>query len=131
MSTAFSPDSSSSGRPRRAARPRPARSVRGVRARKAAGPAAAPAVQVSFPAPDTVRLLSPGLFGSLQDDLLRRFLEQTFSVEGVRQVVLDRRRRWAEVTVAAPLVAGDPQLARLGAALVRNLSELQSSGHFA
>ena len=117
MSTAFSPDSSSSGRPRRAARPRPARSVRGVRARKAAGPAAAPAVQVSFPAPDTVRLLSPGLFGSLQDDLLRRFLEQTFSVEGVRQVVLDRRRRWADVTFAAPLVAGDPQLARLGAAL--------------
>lgn len=117
MSTAFSTDPTSpSGLARRPARGRPQRAPRS-RTRRAAVPGGQPAVQVSFPAPDTLRLAGPALFGDLHGSFVRRFLEQAFSVEGVRQVAIDAQRRRAEVVFATPLAPDDPQLEQLGRAL--------------
>lgn len=113
MSTAFSTDPTPF-RDRRPTRGRTQRPARGLPRPPAAAVAPA-ATRISFPAPDTVRLSGPALSGALEADGLRRFLEQAFSVEGVREVAVDSRRRWAEVAFAAPVV--HPQLAALGQAL--------------
>lgn len=112
MTSAFVNPPSQPSRRRRPA-PRPA----GAAAKRSAArplPPAAPAIAVSFPAANILRLRSAKLFGDARGPLARAFLTRVFSVEGVVEAVVDPRRERAEIVFDTAVAPGDPRLSRLG-----------------
>lgn len=116
MTSAFSTNPPSR-RPARRVPVRPAAaSTKRVSTRRP-GAVQRPAVTVSFPAPDVLRLTSPALFSDARGPLARGFLARALAFGGVRQAAVDGRRQRAEIVFDAPISADDPRLALLGRSL--------------
>ena len=88
---------------------------------KAAAPSR-PAVAVSFPKPEVVRLTGPAFLADARSPLARAFLERVFAQEDVREAAISERKRQAEITFSSPLSPGDGRLEALGRLLTAGAS---------
>jgi len=78
------------------------------------------AIGVSFPAPNTVRISNPVLFGDARGAFARAFFLRAFRAPGVVQVAIDAAERTAEIVLDRAVSPGDPALRELARAIAND-----------
>lgn len=117
MSSTFSTDPLPAARSASRGKRAPSKRAPRAASRQQAHTSGRAEIAVTFPAPHTVRIANPSLFGDLDNRRVRAFVEQSFLVEGVQQVAIDTSRKRAEIVFDTPLAPRDSRLAQLARGL--------------